>query len=113
MPSLSAWRAWVEIMIRLFYLPKNKSLSAWRAWVEIACGGILRCHMTVALRMESVGRNLEEAEHLKAVNPASLSAWRAWVEILKLQSSITISLVVALRMESVGRNPFSGFFPVV
>ena len=56
------------------------SLSAWRAWVEMGqylCSG---CACSVALRMESVGRNYSTQSELSGKT-------------------------VALRMESVGRNP--------
>ena len=57
-PSLSAWRAWVEMISRRMSKWLNMmSLSAWRAWVEIIIGF--------------------SDQPLKL----SLSAWRAWVEI--------------------------------
>ncbi|GEM_PF-6002976 len=48
------------------------SLSAWRAWVEISCFFVSLVLLKVALRMESVGRNLV----LLIYNQTALSAWR-------------------------------------
>ena len=123
-----------------------KSLSAWRAWVEILLPPVLCTEPTVALRMESVGRNGFVIDNFCGVNvalrmesvgrnqqllqlpsllllslsawrawveiyinalhrgqPWSLSAWRAWVEIFPALFCI-LHCLVALRMESVGRN---------
>ena len=55
------------------------SLSAWRAWVEILDSVAYKLNPKVALRMESVGRNLVP-DVIDKING------------------------VALRMESVGRN---------
>ena len=58
-PSLSARRAWIEIVKPLSIAKSRRSLSATRAWIEIVLGvqnkGILR----VALRKESVDRNID------------------------------------------------------
>ena len=56
----------------------------------------------VALRKESVDRNISPPPQIKPVR-GSLSARRAWIEISKLQRSIDI-ISVALRKESVDRN---------
>ena len=59
-----------------------QSLSARRAWIEITVVATLATLVTVALRKESVDRNLVVA--LLAVGRAgSLSARRAWIEIEK------------------------------
>ena len=34
-PSLSARRAWIEIILFIFFTEVHKSLSARRAWIEI------------------------------------------------------------------------------
>ena len=100
LPSLSAWRAWIEINnienipivhyrrsplgergLKSTELPNawtnSESLSAWRAWIEIS----------VTTMLSSVGE--------------SLSAWRAWIEILGIYAFAMPSSVVALRLESV------------
>ena len=58
--------------------------------------------VTVALRKESVDRNIEFG---KLLHPSrtSLSARRAWIEMLKIGLMLVVSLV-ALRKESVDRN---------
>ena len=56
--SLSARRAWIEIHQRTQQSEVYRSLSARRAWIEICCHAL---HITaghVALRKESVDRNL-------------------------------------------------------
>ena len=58
--SLSARRAWIEILLNSKDRHLTQSLSARRAWIEIApcwraCG-----QGTVALRKESVDRNQVE-----------------------------------------------------
>ena len=78
------------------------SLSARRAWIEIACPLGPQAIYPVALRKESVDRNL-------AITPTghgqstSLSARRAWIEILTRRTFAYVSYV-ALRKESVDRN---------
>ena len=79
--SLSARRAWIEIAKTMSVSNGLKpSLSARRAWIEIRCAGILRLWACVALRKESVDRNL-----ILLLSGAlcwlSLSARRAWIEI--------------------------------
>ena len=56
----------------------------------------------VALRKESVDRNLKAKEQLNAGDP-SLSARRAWIEIC-LHFMQSTGAPVALRKESVDRN---------
>ena len=57
--SLSARRAWIEIVgLRYFYIIKITSLSARRAWIEIGCALSPVLAALVALRKESVDRNL-------------------------------------------------------
>ena len=62
-----------------------RSLSARRAWIEITVVGVLATLVTVALRKESVDRNL-----VSCINRA-------------------VNVIVALRKESVDRNLFHEF----
>ena len=79
--SLSARRAWIEIA----NFCKNRfcptSLSARRAWIEIGGAGQLIKSSIVALRKESVDRNIA-GRQLPATEPPSLSARRAWIEMI-------------------------------
>ena len=78
--SLSARRAWIEIIDDLEPSSTRKSLSARRAWIEIPITLDSGALPGVALRKESVDRNLGrmgEAEF----SEESLSARRAWIEI--------------------------------
>ena len=103
--SLSARRAWIEI-------GKNppapftfdKSLSARRAWIEIPAFFAVVVVNGVALRKESVDRNLVGlAAH--RLGDKSLSARRAWIEI-SFWCIFKLYEGVALRKESVDRNTF-------
>ena len=78
------------------------SLSARRAWIEMPWFWPSVSHSLVALRKESVDRNLWWGVR-KAVGSLSLSARRAWIEIqlIPLEGPTT---TVALRKESVDRN---------
>ena len=101
-----------------------KSLSARRAWIEILYQLYDTYAKVVALRKESVDRNTQRRD-FKALGLPSLSARRAWIEIplLSLLSRAVRSLSarrawiempsgprrrgpvsVALRKESVDRN---------
>ena len=103
------------------------SLSARRAWIEISCLiPSLRSARTVALRKESVDRNIRK-EHLLRIGivalrkesvdrnhrvpdpcvqiAKSLSARRAWIEI-GMSGLGCRARHVALRKESVDRNLF-------
>ena len=77
--SLSARRAWIEIIDYIIDYATDASLSARRAWIEITCE--MRCFLClrVALRKESVDRNLYYGDDLTFAD-------------------------VALRKESVDRN---------
>mgnify|MGYP001077344368 CR=1 FL=1 len=101
------------------------SLSARRAWIEIASRGCGTPIVPVALRKESVDRNISSLLDLaprdavalrkesvdRNINPlhlhpslqVSLSARRAWIEILD-KALDKVSIFVALRKESVDRN---------
>ncbi len=57
--SLSARRAWIEITLSREELAKViKSLSARRAWIEMPCWVAQSVLFAVALRKESVDRNV-------------------------------------------------------
>ena len=55
--SLSARRAWIEIIGNLQILLSKESLSARRAWIEITQFVPITTSDVVALRKESVDRN--------------------------------------------------------
>ena len=79
--SLSARRAWIEIVTRYRPTPKPvMSLSARRAWIEIFTGSYHPHFHVVALRKESVDRNLSLHNSIRRCL-MSLSARRAWIEI--------------------------------
>ena len=59
---------------------KRLSLSARRAWIEIVTRYRPTPKPVVALRKESVDRNIASRQ-LPAPKPPSLSARRAWIEI--------------------------------
>ena len=80
--SLSARRAWIEIMEDLEPSTTRRSLSARRAWIEI------------------------DPVTDKAWALESLSARRAWIEIICL-CRYAGHIYVALRKESVDRNKMS------
>ena len=100
--SLSARRAWIEMLTVVVTRLVVESLSARRAWIEIRRGSRI-CHRTaVALRKESVDRN--GFIHYNAQGIFwSLSARRAWIEMHVLVFT-NFSPAVALRKESVDRN---------
>ena len=81
MSSLSARRAWIEIPKKVSVIvPSGSSLSARRAWIEIIlCCDSIDEHL-VALRKESVDRNVRPPAG-PHIAPKSLSARRAWIEI--------------------------------
>ena len=61
-------------------LTTTLSLSARRAWIEIAACGSAPSANGVALRKESVDRNIASI-HIQSRYELSLSARRAWIEI--------------------------------
>ena len=74
-----------ESVDRNHYVPQDgaatqKSLSARRAWIEIMFSWTTRPLAVVALRKESVDRNLV-CPKIKGALFGSLSARRAWIEI--------------------------------
>ena len=81
MRSLSARRAWIEIEMWCHSLQdKWQSLSARRAWIEMLIFALLTVLNLVALRKESVDRNIFSLP-LVLIFLKSLSARRAWIEI--------------------------------
>ena len=102
LPSLSARRAWIEIILLESDDPFQGSLSARRAWIEIMTGCLNTATRNVALRKESVDRNgslccliikisvalrkesvdRNDVRYTASPRPSmSLSARRAWIEI--------------------------------
>ena len=78
--SLSARRAWIEIAQTENITDWKQSLSARRAWIEIFFSGRSCFSGMVALRKESVDRNLCGGR-VTLLSRTSLSARRAWIEI--------------------------------
>ena len=78
--SLSVRRAWIEISIQIFEKGQARSLSVRRAWIEIPITLDSGALPGVALRKESVDRNVNILHHILA-NCLSLSVRRAWIEI--------------------------------
>ena len=106
--SLSARRAWIQIRIKSIINGLMVSLSARRAWIEMVITAMTGQISVVALRKESVDRNLDycDDEHTEWValrkesvdrnchslnlpsSPIeSLSARRAWIEIIIVDNS--------------------------
>ena len=81
LPSLSARRAWIEIPITGAAGLPLMSLSARRAWIEIYYLSFIQSSAVVALRKESVDRNIQSSAVI-----------------------VKMSIKVALRKESVDRN---------
>ena len=79
--SLSARRAWIEIAPPGRVSGVCGSLSARRAWIEIGNVVVTAIPHVVALRKESVDRNLSLVLIL-SMSTSSLSARRAWIEML-------------------------------
>ena len=123
--SLSARRAWIEMFLGVSECAAAGSLSARRAWIEISEDWLNAGSLSVALRKESVDRNLSRllkknrssvvALRKESVDRntlllvliflkiGSLSARRAWIEMLIFALWMARSHV-ALRKESVDRN---------
>ena len=79
--SISARRAWIEIFVLFISCKIVGSLSARRAWIEIFLYPLLIYFGFVALRKESVDRNIPTTINFACI-PMSLSARRAWIEII-------------------------------
>ena len=65
-------------------------------------GDVMGKALAVALRKESVDRNVQQALKMMK-NTESLSARRAWIE-MEITGGAGLPLIVALRKESVDRN---------
>ena len=78
--SLSARRAWIEIGSAISGSRYRRSLSARRAWIEITQRTYQQGEKQVALRKESVDRNIK-LDVSYNIKETSLSARRAWIEI--------------------------------
>ena len=90
--SLSARRAWIEMLTSVVSSAGTTgSLSARRAWIEMPCIDIVHTKQAVALRKESVDRNIIESGITKKICQ-SLSARRAWIEITVLRKGLLINL---------------------
>ena len=90
-----------KVIIKIF-----ASLSARRAWIEIVESGELVKQFDVALRKESVDRNVQGSALCNDFS-TSLSARRAWIEMPSADVGST-GQCVALRKESVDRNSCCG-----
>ena len=100
--SLSARRAWIEI-IRRVCLECGRSLSARRAWIEIGMTAPTAWSWTVALRKESVDRNFHCKENLGGLRRVALR--KESVDRNSVSNGVAVSrFSVALRKESVDRN---------
>ena len=86
-PSLSARRAWIEIIKKGRARRPGQSLSARRAWIEIALVVSVCDFSSVALRKESVDRNTQRRD-FKRLDLLSLSARRAWIEIAAIRLAV-------------------------
>ena len=78
------------------------SLSVRRAWIEIDTIAVQAANSSVALRKESVDRNIKSSNRWISYR-TSLSVRRAWIEIEE-QIEQETAPEVALRKESVDRN---------
>ena len=113
-----------NVNLRVVDGSKSSSLSARRAWIEILVGRRRSFFLLVALRKESVDRNIQQVNNAIGAGVAlrkesvdrntsrsnaclrcwaSLSARRAWIEI-SAPTGPRLFSGVALRKESVDRN---------
>ncbi len=108
--SLSARRAWIEISPAGCWRESRRSLSARRAWIEMEQSASYNSYLDVALRKESVDRNI-------VLRPMGLG-WEV-VALRKesvdrnntMQVIVIVMDTVALRKESVDRNCRAGTNP--
>ena len=101
--SLSARRAWIEIEgYDILYYYFLWSLSARRAWIEIVFMLIWNNSPTVALRKESVDRNIKS--YVISVMICTVALRKESVDRNYIACLSCIDSVVALRKESVDRN---------
>ena len=102
--SLSARRAWIEMVLsgrRIIpgIVALRKESVDRNVYQLLAIG-----KYAVALRKESVDRNLAPVMYLPTSPGESLSARRAWIEIQWVWMPLALPVWVALRKESVDRN---------
>ena len=102
--SLSARRAWIEIRVLALSRLMAMSLSARRAWIEIEATPSTAPSITVALRKESVDRNLRVAN---CVLHAEVALRKESVDRNIHAAIPQAHQQVALRKESVDRNLIS------
>ena len=100
--SLSARRAWIEILYGLGGDGCFWSLSARRAWIEIVGGPIAAYPVFVALRKESVDRN--QINICSSVGQGNVALRKESVDRNSLCGPCGHLPQVALRKESVDRN---------
>ena len=72
------------------------SLSVRRAWIEISLQGVAAPLHLVALRKESVDRNMNHAQHV-TICQWSLSVRRAWIEILAVTVIFPLTVSLSVR----------------
>ena len=105
--SLSARRAWIEILELLADTAENMSLSARRAWIEISGRWKENGFINVALRKESVDRNTR----LPSTDSMIVVALRKEsVDRNNGGGAEHVGHLVALRKESVDRNMVQKFY---
>ena len=116
--SLSARRAWIEMLIYFIMYLLTASLSARRAWIEISISYYKKIHIVnVALRKESVDRNIQPSAVIVKMsvdrNNQIISTNKRFRSVALRKESvdrntsidnITQGVFVALRKESVDRN---------
>ena len=100
--SLSARRAWIEIIDNLTQGVFNLSLSARRAWIEIGMSVTSNFEHTVALRKESVDRN--NSTLINCNSNFTVALRKESVDRNGGLMSVVRFATVALRKESVDRN---------
>ena len=101
--SLSARRAWIEMEFMTWGAKKYAVALRKESVDRNLDNGIALIPHQVALRKESVDRNMPGKNLVNGIG-LSLSARRAWIEIDVIRPAIDVFLV-ALRKESVDRNP--------
>ena len=104
--SLSARRAWIEILIFARQVCVTWSLSARRAWIEILPRDADGAYFVVALRKESVDRNVTRGQ-LPAPKPPVALRKESVDRNHAADMSARRGASVALRKESVDRNNYN------
>ena len=100
--SLSARRAWIEILWRLV-VPQVPDVALRKESVDRNIRVCIRCHK-FAQSLSARRAWIEIGDYVQySYNDKSLSARRAWIEIV-YPGTWSGSILVALRKESVDRN---------